>query len=96
MNSLDMNSLGDVIFSSLRTAYGIDPVTTCHAADEPNDKVIVVMVRDVYGRRTVYPVCPQAKIFAQIAGSKTLTPQVVSLIKDLGYRVNIDQPEVSL
>jgi hypothetical protein len=53
MNSLDMNSLGDVIFSSLRTAYGIDPVTTCHAADEPNDKVIVVMGRDVYGRRTV-------------------------------------------
>jgi hypothetical protein len=91
-----MSSLGDAIFSSLRTAYGIDPVTTCHAADEPNDKVVMVMVKDIYGRRTVYPVCPQAKIFAQIAGTTTLTPQVVGLIKDLGYRVNIDQPEVSL
>jgi hypothetical protein len=91
-----MSNLGDAIFSSLRTAYGIDPVTTCHAADEPNDKVVMVMVKDIYGRRTVYPVCPQAKIFAQIAGTTTLTPQVVGLIKDLGYRVNIDQPEVSL
>jgi hypothetical protein len=91
-----MSNLGDAIFSSLRTAYGIDPVTTCHATDEPSDKVIVVMVKDIYGRRTVYPVCPQAKIFAQIAGAKTLTPQVVGLIKDLGYRVNIDQREVSL
>jgi hypothetical protein len=91
-----MSSLGDAIFSSLRTAYGIDPVTSYHAADEPNDKVVMVMVKDIYGRRTVYPVCPQAKIFAQIAGTTTLTPQVVGLIKDLGYRVNIDQPEVSL
>jgi len=96
-----MSDVGDVIFGAIRVAYGLsnttgDTVTNYHAADESNDKVIAVMVRDVYGRRTVYPVCWRAKIFAQIAGSKTLTPQVVSLIKDLGYLINVEVPQVSL
>jgi hypothetical protein len=44
----------------------------------------------------IYPVCEQAKLFAQLAGTKTLTKQSISLIKKLGYTVEIQQREVSL
>lgn len=102
-----MSSLGDVIFGSVRAAYGLpnqtedtvtkeNTVTNYHAADESSDKVVVVTVKNIYGRQTIYPVCWRAKIFAQIAGDKTLTPQTVGLIKDLGYQINVNQPQVSL
>jgi hypothetical protein len=45
---------------------------------------LVVKPKDVYGRPMFYPVNNQAKILAQIAGSKTLTPAVLKLAKDLG------------
>ena len=37
------------------------------------DLAITVRVRNVYGNKTIYPVCDKAKIFAQLAGHSTLT-----------------------
>jgi hypothetical protein len=37
----------------------------------------------------IYPVCDAAKVFAAIAGTKTLTQQTLLLIKQLGYDINI-------
>lgn len=54
-----------------------------------NNERIIVRVREVYGRRLVYPVCERAKLFAQIAGAATLTPDVVKLIKALGFGLTI-------
>jgi hypothetical protein len=34
---------------------------------------ITVTIREIYGIKTVYPVCITAKVFASIAGTKTLT-----------------------
>ena len=48
---------------------------------------IKVCVREVYGNTLVYPVCPKALSFAKIAGKKTLTPEVLTEIKVLGYVV---------
>lgn len=50
---------------------------------------ILVELKDVYGERKVYPVCDKAKTFAVIAGTRTLTPATLNLIKDLGYTVNV-------
>lgn len=50
-------------------------------------KEVKVYVREVYGNTLVYPVCPKALAFATIAGKKTLTPEVLSEIKALGYVV---------
>ena len=38
-----------------------------------NENFITVQIRDVYGKATCYPVDTDAKRFASIAGTKTLT-----------------------
>lgn len=48
-----------------------------------------------YGNWVYYPLCDKAKLFAQIAGTRTITPLVVTAIKRLGFELKIvlDQPE---
>jgi hypothetical protein len=54
---------------------------------------ITVEIKNVYGVQTVYPVCDQAKFFAALAGTKTLTTQAVKLIKQQGYSLRVVTPE---
>jgi hypothetical protein len=57
--------------------------------------IVQVRVKNVYGTDTVYPANEAAELFAQIAGTKTLTPQTMHLIRRLGYTVElVDQPPV--
>lgn len=51
--------------------------------------VLHVRVMDVYGKRVVYPVCDKAKVFASIAGTKTLTDSTLMYIKKLGYTLHV-------
>lgn len=46
---------------------------------------IRIQKRSVYGNDLVYPICDKAKLFAEIAEQKTLTPRVLMLIQSLGY-----------
>ncbi len=48
---------------------------------------ITIEVKSVYGVMKIYPVCEKAKLFAEIAGSKTLTLGTVRKIERLGYAV---------
>lgn len=57
------------------------------SSNEPT-MTIVVNQRDVYGNRTYYPICEKAKVFACIAGTKTLTIHALRLIGQLGYTVD--------
>ena len=57
---------------------------------------ITVRMRDIYGNRTIYPVCAAAQTFATIAGTKTLPYWVITAIKNLGYRVEVEQEPVTL
>jgi hypothetical protein len=50
---------------------------------------IFVTIKNVYGTEQIYPVCANAEIFAQIAGTKTLTKQTINLIKDLGFQIQV-------
>lgn len=50
---------------------------------------IFVSIKSVYGSQQIYPVCANAKTFAVLAGTKTLTPQAIGAIKDLGVKVNV-------
>lgn len=54
-----------------------------------SEYVVHVRVMDVYGKRVVYPVCDKAKVFASIAGTKTLTDSTLMYIKKLGYRLHV-------
>lgn len=51
---------------------------------------ITVRIKNVYGEDKVYPVCTAAKTFAELAGTTTLTARAVSLIKQLGYTINVE------
>jgi hypothetical protein len=55
---------------------------------------ITVRVTNNYGARAVYPVCETAKIFADIAGTKTLKPTTINAIKSLGYKINVEQEAI--
>jgi len=55
------------------------------------DLKIVVRVRNIYGNKTVYPVCDKAKIFAQIAGHSTLTSATLDGIRRLGFLIEVQQ-----
>jgi len=57
---------------------------------------ITVKIREIYGNRTIYPACPAAETFAQIAGTKTLPFWVIDKIKRLGYAVEVEQEPVTL
>ena len=48
---------------------------------------LLIEVRNVYGEPKAYPACPAARIFADIAGTKTLTAATLHLAQQLGYRV---------
>lgn len=48
---------------------------------------ITVSYRDVYGVTKVYPVCERAKLFADLAGTKTLTDHALRTIQRLGYSI---------
>ena len=48
-----------------------------------------VQIRNVYGEEKIYPADAATRIFAEIAGTKTLTRQTISRIKALGYVVEV-------
>ena len=50
---------------------------------------IQVKIKSVYGTDKVYPVCEKAMLFADIAGTATLTDDTVRAIKTLGYIIKV-------
>jgi hypothetical protein len=51
------------------------------------ENVCTVEVRSVYGNETVYPADEAATLFCQIAGTRTLTRDMITSIRALGYAV---------
>lgn len=51
----------------------------------------IVRLANQYGQKVVIPVCPVAKEFANIAGTKTLTKPTIDAMKRLGYTVEVEQ-----
>lgn len=54
---------------------------------------ITIRIKNVYGIETVYPSCEQSKIFARIAGTKTLTVHALRDINLLGYQIEAERDE---
>lgn len=52
-----------------------------------NDHLVTVELKTVYGIDKVYPSCARAKIFADIAGTKTFSSANIERMRDLGFRV---------
>ncbi len=54
---------------------------------------IRIELKDQYGKQVAYPVCTNAKIFADIAGTKVLTDMTLLRIAGLGYNIITTQRE---
>lgn len=52
---------------------------------------ITIRIDKNYGIETAYPACERAKIFARIAGTKTLTTHALRDIAALGIEIEIEQ-----
>lgn len=50
---------------------------------------IIVRIKNVYGEEKVYPVCEKARLFASIAGTRTLTPVTLHEVRKLGYTITV-------
>lgn len=57
---------------------------------------VVIEIKDVYGQKLAYPVCQNAKIFADLTGKKTLTSFALRQISRLGYDIVNQHSEVTL
>jgi hypothetical protein len=57
---------------------------------------ITVEIKNVYGNEAVYPVCEASKLFARIAGTRTLTRHALRDIQALGYAVEVKQKEFTI
>jgi len=50
---------------------------------------IIIELKSIYGLQTYYPYCGKSKLFAKLAGTKTLTRHALNDIKALGYEIHI-------
>lgn len=64
--------------------------------DFANKPDIHVLVKTNYGNQTIYPACESSKTFCRMLDQKTLTPLNIKYIRDLGYRIVIDTPQVEI
>lgn len=55
---------------------------------------LIVEKKNVYGVERVYPICKKAKLFANISGNKTLLPEVIEMIKELGYNLTTESEKI--
>lgn len=56
-------------------------------------KTVVIELRSDWGNIRAYPIDENAKAFAEIAGTTTLTPRALKAVKKLGYEVQTQQPD---
>jgi hypothetical protein len=56
--------------------------------------LLKVKVKNNYGTEHIYPVSEEAKLLAQLAGSKTLTQSTIEIAKKLGFKFSVERVEI--
>ena len=56
---------------------------------------IIIKKKNVYGENRYYPICKDAKLFAEIAGTVTLTLDNLQRIRDMGFKLELAQEEIN-
>jgi hypothetical protein len=57
---------------------------------------ITVKIDNNFGSERIYPADDNARAFARIAGTKTLTRTTIDLVKQLGFGIKVEQPELNV
>jgi hypothetical protein len=59
----------------------------------PGAPKITIKIKNNYGQEVAYPVCEQAKLFAHLTNTKTLTREALQIIKALGYSIEVQRDQ---
>lgn len=59
------------------------------------NKTIKISVKNVYGRETLYPACREARFFCNLARTRTITEDMMRLIRAQGHRIEVETPTVA-
>ena len=57
---------------------------------------VTIQIKNNYGQDVAYPACSNAKLFAEIAGTKTLTKEVLQKIRRLGIGIKLPSQDAVL
>lgn len=57
---------------------------------------VLVKIKNVYGKETIYPANSTAQKFADLARQSTLTRETLKHIKALGYEIEVVQQVLEL
>lgn len=60
------------------------------------NKVLIVTIKNVYGKEMVYAANDTAQIFADISGQKTLSRETLKHAQALGFAVEVKQTTLEL
>jgi len=55
---------------------------------------LTVEIKSVYGVERIYAVCNNAKLITKLKQSKTLSKEDISILKELGYRIETKQTTI--
>jgi len=65
-----------------------------YATTKGNIMKITIEIKTQYGQTVAHPVCCKAKLFAKIAGTKTITMETLKNVQALGYEIEQLTPEL--
>ena len=51
------------------------------------DRSIKITERNVYGETKFYPACDTSKVLCEVAGTKQVTPSMISILKANGSKI---------
>jgi hypothetical protein len=57
-------------------------------------QTITVSVRSIYGNETIYPACKMSAFFCGLAGTKTITSEMLRMIRAQGYEIEVEAPKL--
>jgi hypothetical protein len=59
-------------------------------------QTLIIEAKSNYGNQVFYPVNETAQVFANIAGTKTLSLDTIRQAKRLGFAVEVKQPVITI
>ena len=55
---------------------------------------LIVEIKNIYGVERIYAVCNNSKLITKLKQSKTLNKDDISILRELGYKIEIKQPTI--
>jgi|TARA_R110000822_G_scaffold152687_4_gene292057 hypothetical protein len=93
LRSLTLKQLRHSRPSMIASSYLDSLRKLIHRGTTRMDKLIKIEVKNSYGSERYYPKCNLSKMFCDIAGTQTITQDIISTIRRNGYNIDDVTPK---